>query len=499
MLNSAFAGRRWWENRYFVAAFVLLFAAPLLWPDIPPLADLPGHMSRYYLALTLDASPALQRWFEFDWVMFGNLGVDLIMIPLGGVFGIETGTKIIVALIPPLAVWGYVLVARGIHGHIPPTAYFAAPFAFSYPFQFGFVNFAIATALAFITFGLWLRMKPDRYRAIVFVGIAFLLWLAHVYGWVVLCVLIFASELASRQKIKSLFLQCLPLASPLVIMVWQATVAQSSASLFQDWFNMLPKLAFFLSPLRDYWFAWDVGALFFLIGIYIMMLRTKGFAVDKRMAIAALIFLLLFLVMPRVAMGSVLADMRLVPFIFICAFLAVRVEKGATVIKPGVIAVVATGFAFMRLIGTCYSYFLYDKEFDRELAAVSAIPQNAAMIALVGYKQDESWRLPRKGHLPSFAIIRKQAFSNDQYVIPSQQALRVIQTPAPSFDRDPSQYAFDAKTMAQKVSDIPIGSGKVDTLWIIDDPRGAPPAPAGMRSAWRNGSSAVFVIDNKAS
>jgi hypothetical protein len=166
MLKRILAGGRWWENRYFVAAFTVFFTAPLLWPDIPPLADLPGHMSRYYLALTIDASPALQRWFQFDWVIFGNLGVDLIMIPLGALFGIEAGTKIVVALIPPLAVCGYVLVARGIHGHIPPTAYFAAPFAFSYPFQFGFVNFAIATALAFIAFGLWLRMKPGRYRAL---------------------------------------------------------------------------------------------------------------------------------------------------------------------------------------------------------------------------------------------------------------------------------------------------------------------------------------------
>jgi hypothetical protein len=497
ILENKPLSRHWWESPYLVCTVIFASALPLVWPDIPPLADLPGHMSRYYLALNIDESTALQRWFRFDWVLFGNLGVDLIVMPLGALFGVEIGTKIIVAAIPPLAVWGYILVAREVHGHIPPTAYFAAPFAFSYPFQFGFVNFSIATALAFIAFSLWLRMEANRYRSIVFLCISVILWLAHVYGWVVLCILIFSSEIGSKRNIQSLLIRCASLVSPFIIMIWQAITTQSSTPLFQDWFNILPKFVFFFSPLRDHWFIWDFGAIFFLIGIYIVMLRTQSFIVDKGMAIAAFIFLGIFILMPRVAMGSVLADMRLVPFIFICAFLALRVDNNKPMVIPGAIALLAIGFAFIRLIGTVYSYFLYDEEFDRELAAISAIPQNAAMIAMVGDGHQAEWRLPRKGHIPSFAIIRKQAFSNDQYVIPSQQALRVIRTPAPNFDRDPSQYAFDVKTMTQQLSKIAIGPGKVDTIWIIDDPRGPPPVPAGMRSAWRSGSSAVFVIDKE--
>ncbi|MFO3796683.1 MAG: S1C family serine protease, partial [Anaerolineales bacterium] len=35
-------------------------------------------------------------------------------------------------------------IAREVHGRIPPTALFALPLAYSYPFQFGFVNFALS-------------------------------------------------------------------------------------------------------------------------------------------------------------------------------------------------------------------------------------------------------------------------------------------------------------------------------------------------------------------
>ena len=39
--------RPWWEGRPFVAAMILLAFVPLLYPQIPPLVDVGGHMGRY--------------------------------------------------------------------------------------------------------------------------------------------------------------------------------------------------------------------------------------------------------------------------------------------------------------------------------------------------------------------------------------------------------------------------------------------------------------------
>ena len=49
--------RPWWETRPFVAALILLSAVPLLYPLIPPLVDLFGHMGRYRVQLDLAHSP----------------------------------------------------------------------------------------------------------------------------------------------------------------------------------------------------------------------------------------------------------------------------------------------------------------------------------------------------------------------------------------------------------------------------------------------------------
>ena len=70
--------------------------------------------------------------------------------------------KLIVLAIPPLTVGGLLWVAYEVHGRVPPTALFAVPFAYNFPFLFGFVNFALAMALALIAFAFWLQARAAQ-------------------------------------------------------------------------------------------------------------------------------------------------------------------------------------------------------------------------------------------------------------------------------------------------------------------------------------------------
>ena len=83
-------------------------------------------------------------------------------MPLGRLIGLEAAVKLIVLCIPPMTVAGFLWVAREVHHRIPPTAMFALPFAYSHPFMFGFVNFALSVALAFLAFGLWLHLGARK-------------------------------------------------------------------------------------------------------------------------------------------------------------------------------------------------------------------------------------------------------------------------------------------------------------------------------------------------
>ena len=127
----------------------------------------------------------------------GNLGVDLLLLVLTPLFGLEPAVKLIVLAIPPLTAAGFLWVAREVHGRIPPTAFFALPFIYGFPFLFGFVNFALSVALAFLAFGLWLRLgrlERTTLREWLFVPISIIIFFCHTYGWGLLGLMCFSAD-----------------------------------------------------------------------------------------------------------------------------------------------------------------------------------------------------------------------------------------------------------------------------------------------------------------
>src|SRR4051794_13122690 len=69
----------WWESRWLLLALIAGSAIPLLYPPVPPLVDLLGHMGRYRVELDLGHSPWLQQYYGYRWAAIGNLGVDILV------------------------------------------------------------------------------------------------------------------------------------------------------------------------------------------------------------------------------------------------------------------------------------------------------------------------------------------------------------------------------------------------------------------------------------
>ena len=174
---------------------------PLLYPPIPPLVDLLGHMGRYRVQLDIGTSPWLSQYYAYQWAPIGNLGVDVLVQLLGPIFGLELSVKLIILSIPPMTVAGFLWVAREVHNRVPPTVLFALPLAYCHPFNFGFVNFSLSMALAFLAFGLWLRLGRLgrlRLRFVLFIPISLIVFFAHTFGWGALGLMCFSAE-AVRQ------------------------------------------------------------------------------------------------------------------------------------------------------------------------------------------------------------------------------------------------------------------------------------------------------------
>ncbi len=431
----------WWQTRWFVALATFMAIVPLLWPDIPPLVDLPGHMGRYRVQLDYAQYPHLHDWYNFSWSLMGNLGVDLLVIPMSKVFGLELAVKLIVITIPAMTVAGLLMIAREVHGRIPATALFALPLAYAFPFHFGFVNFALSMGMALLAFGWWLRLArlgKFHFRSLVFLPISVLIWITHTFGWGVLGVLAFSAELVrhhdahrgqgfAREWLLPWFkagIQCLVLAPPaLLMLMWRSGGHVTGQT--ADWFNWRAKMMWIVQVFRDRWQLFDIASVGVLFLLLFKAIRDPNLQYSRNLGLSFLFLAAVYVLLPRIVFGSAYADMRLVPFLMAIGIIAIRPKPGMSMRGAAVVAAIGMAFFTARIAATTWSFFLYDKSYDRELKALEHLPEGARLVSFVGETCYNEWKMTRLQHVPALALERKLAYTNDQWSMPGAQLLTV--------------------------------------------------------------------------
>jgi hypothetical protein len=503
--------RPWWEHPALLAALVLASAVPLLWPDVPPLLDLPGHMGRYRVQLDLEQSPVLQQFYHFEWALIGNLGIDLWVELMAPLIGLEPAVKLIVLLIPPLTVIGLIWTAYEVHGRVPPTAYFAIPFAYNFPFLFGFANFSLSMALALVAFAYWLRLGRLGHawlRAALFLPISAALWVVHAFGWGTLGVLAFSSELVRQfDRGHNFFssgfrsgIHCLSLAPPIaLVLIWRS----EASGMTGDWFNMNRKIDWVLMVLRDRWEWFDLASLALVTALLFLAMVHRRMEYSRNLAASALFLTVVFILLPRIVFGSAYADMRLAPYLFAIGIVAIRFPPAATHRLTQAFAVLALLFIGARLGGNTLSSWAYDRSYDRELAALDHVPRGARLVSFVGRPCVEPWAMSRLLHLPGLALVRREAFSNDQWTMAGAQLLQVRYFEGFPFIKDPTQIVTAARCRREVWRPATLAlqtfpREAFDYVWLISPPPFDPQAIRDLRPIWRSGTSGLYRVERTA-
>jgi hypothetical protein len=490
-------------------ALILASAVPLLWPDIPPMVDLPGHMARYRVQLEIGQSPTLQGFYDFQWSLIGNLGVDLLVIPLSKLVGLEAAVKLIVLSIPPLTAAGFLAVAREVHGRLPPTAMFALPLAYNFPFFFGFVNFALSMAFAFLAFALWLRLARlgrMRLRAILFVPLSVIIWITHTFGWGTLGAMAFSAELVRQvDQRRTIFkgglhaaLQSSTMALPLLLMLAWRTGDHVRGNTM-DWFEWERKFDWLTMALRDRWEIFDLASLGLIGLLFLVALFHRRMEYSRNLAASAIFLALVFVLLPRVVFGSAYADMRLAPFLFALAVIAIRLRPQASGRLARGLALAGLAFFLVRTAATTVSTALYDRDYDRELKALDHVPQGARLLTFIGTVCKSPWAITRLEHISGLATERRRAFSNDQWSMPGAQLLIVRYPAPPRFVADASQLVVTAHcwrepwmTVDYALTNFPRDA--FDYLWLVRPPPHDPRLVSDLTPLWRSGSSVLYAV-----
>jgi hypothetical protein len=382
------------------------------------------------------------------------------------------------------------------------------PLAYNFPFVFGFANYTLSMALAFPALALWLRLGRSgrlRLRAALFVPISLILWVAHVYGWAFLCAVAGTIELVRRREAGATLpralveaaQRCLPLALAVIpLIVWRSGDVGGRT---EGWFSMIVKVDYLLTAFRDRWRWLDLLSLALLAALLLLAWRGRRLRFAPPVAAAASLLLLVYLLLPQRVFGSAYADMRLYPYLLAFALIGIRPGPEASRRFLHGLAVAGLAFVLVRFGANTASFALYDRAWDRELAALDHVPRGARLVSLVGARCRGDWTMLRYDHLPGLAVVRREAFSNDQWSVPGAQLLQTHYPAAGPFEKDPSHIVALAdcpvkrwRRLDEALRIMPWDA--FDYLWLIDPPLYDRRLTEGLEPVWRSGASVLYRI-----
>lgn len=463
----------------WVAVFLaLLSALPVLVARYPQMSDYPAHLARYAVMLDAGRTPALARYYGFQWEWTGNVGADLLIRPLAAIFGLEGGGRVMAGLIPPLTGLGLIAVDYALRRRVTMGALLAMAFIWSPMMLAGLLNFALGQALALPAFALWVVLARRGFRAALFVPIGIAVWLCHLSAWAMLGVMVFGYEWQGLRRSREwwrAFLRPWPLLVPVVLMALLPGGTQGSFSYGEG--VLLYKAAIWIKAMRDTAFPLDFLGLVAVLAVIGFAIRLGR--VDERLGWAALVLLLLSLVVPRHISGGDYADYRLVTSGLMLACLAID-GRGAS----AWMVALAPALYLTRLAVTTLSWQADSAQTAKMLQALDHIPDGARVASAVLVPSD-AWGLNHFEHIGAYAVLRRHALTNANFAVPHVHML-VLKQGGPGF-ADPSQRIDQPSGQPVALAGF-APARQAEFLWYVGAQAPAS-LPKGAQVLWRGDQS----------
>ncbi len=153
-----------------------------------------------------------------------------------------------------------------------------------------------------------------------------------------------------------------------------------------------------------------------------------------------------------------------------------------------------------RIGATTVSLAIAANDQQAKLQALTHVPRGARVVTLTGMPCSEYWPLLRNSHLGAMVIVRKEGFSNDQWLMEGLNLLDLKYTRAGYYAADPSQLVrpngcreWLHRMIDESLAGLP--RRDFDYLWLVDVPPYDPARVAGMRPVWRGPGSILYRLN----
>lgn len=411
--------QQWWHKRLGWIVLALAAILPFIVSPLPLLADYLTHIARFHIMNFGAGSPYLSRYYAFEWRWIGNMGVDLLMVPFGRLFGTETGARIVAAGIAGSTVWAIRALATAVHGRPTAAAMLSVVLFWSWSFAFGFINFALSFCLALFAAAAWIR-RPDKGWATqtIFLMVGLLVWTAHLVGWAVLAIIIGWFELVRAMRdhrpapaLLRALIRAWPLAPPLLLILASLLdpTIESVPNATSNSVSLWSKLWLGLSIVRSADRLLDIGTAAALGAALCYLLARRWRALNPAILAAGATVGLCFLVLPPMALGSWYADMRLLAPAAMLILLSIADTEQW---EDRIVAGAGLSLFVLRMIVIGLVWRSDSVGYAKDLALLDQVPSGARIFVAAPHGSCTRWRMTGREHLASLAVIRRDAFVN---------------------------------------------------------------------------------------
>ncbi len=426
-------------------------ALPPLIVRLPPVADYPNHWARLWLLAGGAEQRPVDAMYAIDFSLVRtNIGMDLLGLTLGRIFGADALAPLLLALATILPALGAAILNRRLFGGWHWWQIGFAVFAWNATLVLGFLNFQIGLGLALLLAAADPPLAA-RGRAVVFAtraAFAVLLIVTHVFAACFYGALLVALALgpearmgASLRAPMATLRRALPailaVAVPLLLLTWLAPVvpgaqAAGTPSLWSE-YSLLGKVAALASGFVTYDPVVDG---LFVLGVWLVarvLMRSHSARLHGGMFLLPPALILATLVLPPSLAAPALIDWRL-PIMAVLALLAGFRPDAPSPRMARLAAVLLLALAVGRTAWMTHVWSAREADAQSVARALRTVPAGAAVLPVVPLFEGDT--APPTGrnilgvssfaHWPVMAIAWRHAFVPTLFSARGKQPVRVL-------------------------------------------------------------------------
>lgn len=405
-------------------------AVPVITHPIPPLSDYVNHLSRMQIIAQVSHDPDLKRFYSIDWAVIPNLMMDLLVPLIDRITSVYAAGEIYTIACFALIAFGTLLLNRALFGAWSATALLAFPLLYNGIFLIGVMNYIFGIGLALVALASWAMLREWRGRYLVSTLFAVGLFFCHLVALGIYGIGILAFEIARLMETRGqplgprLLAFCaagLPFLIAPVLLWLSPTLGLSTQNYWQPQ-GKVDGVEMVINVYYDV-VAFTLTGVVIIAGVWALrhgLVRTSPFLMPLLIVGGAV-----YLVMPRTAFATYMADQRLPVALAFMVLAAVRVDLRHRMVRQGfaiiLIALLAIRVGEVQLVWDRLS--VWTQTFQE---SVKKIDRGARV--LVVYAD------PRGGinptdlglvHAACLAIIEKSALVPTVFNVAGKQILRV--------------------------------------------------------------------------